>query len=54
MTESKIKFINSRQIVLLEEELTRALGLETKISYNAFRQSGKIMLRFKEIGEIKS
>ncbi|MBM3580219.1 MAG: ParB/RepB/Spo0J family partition protein [Alphaproteobacteria bacterium] len=54
MTESKIKFINSHQIVLLEEQLSQALGLETKISYNAFRQSGKIMLRFKEIGEIKT
>ena len=52
-TESKIRFINSGQVVLLENELTDLVGSEVKISYNAFRQSGKIMIKFSEIAQIR-
>ncbi len=52
-TESKIRFINSGQVTLLENELTNLVGSEVKISYNAFRQSGKIMIKFSEIAQIR-
>lgn len=52
-TESKIRFVNSSQITLLEEQLSELIGLNTKISYNAFRQSGKIQIKFSEIAEIQ-
>ena len=52
-TESKIRFINSGQVALLENELTDLVGSEVKISYNAFRQSGKIMIKFSEIAQIR-
>jgi ParB family chromosome partitioning protein len=52
-TESKIRFINSGQVTLLENELTDLVGSEVKISYNAFRQSGKIMIKFSEIAQIR-
>lgn len=51
-TESKIRFVNSDQINLLEEQLSSLIGLETKVSYNAFRQSGKISIKFSEIADI--
>jgi len=51
-TESKIRFVNSSQITLLEEQLSKLIGLDTKISYNAFRQSGKISVKFSEIADI--
>lgn len=53
-TESKIRFINSGQVTLLENELTSLAGSEVKISYNAFRQTGKITIKFSEISEIQS
>ncbi len=52
-TESKIRFVNSGQVTLLEEQLSGLIGLETKISYNAFRQSGKIQIKFSEIADIQ-
>jgi ParB family chromosome partitioning protein len=52
-TESKIRFVNSGQVTLLEEQLSGLTGLETKISYNAFRQSGKIQIKFSEIADIQ-
>lgn len=52
-TESKIKFVNSSQITALEEKLSGMVGLETKISYNAFKQNGKIQIKFSEIADIQ-
>jgi ParB family chromosome partitioning protein len=52
-TESKIKFVNSGQITALEEKLSGMVGLETKISYNAFKQNGKIQIKFSEIADIQ-
>lgn len=51
--ESQIKFINSGQIDILEKELGFLIGSKAKISYNAFRQAGKIEIKFKEIAEIQ-
>lgn len=52
-TESKIRFVNSGQITLLENELTDLVGSEVKISYNAFKQAGKITIKFSEIADIQ-
>ncbi|MBU6140707.1 MAG: ParB/RepB/Spo0J family partition protein [Proteobacteria bacterium] len=52
-TESQIRFVNSDQIALLENELTGIVGSEVKIAYNAFRQSGKIQIKFSEIAQIQ-
>lgn len=52
-TESKIRFVNSGQITLLENELTDLVGSEVKITYNAFKQTGKITIKFSEIADIQ-
>lgn len=52
-TESKIRFVNSGQITLLEDELSDLIGSEVKIAYNAFKQSGKISIKFTEIADIQ-
>lgn len=52
-TESKIKFINSEYLTKLENELSEVLQLETKISYNSFKNNGKIMIKFSELEKIQ-
>ncbi len=47
-TESKIKFVNSEHLVQMENRLSQALGLEAKISYNSFKNNGKITIKFEE------
>ncbi len=52
-TESKVKFINSAYLAEVEQELSEALELETKIHYNSFKNSGKITIKFNEFEIIK-
>jgi len=52
-TESKIKFIHSAHLSALEEQLSIALGLEAKISYNSFRTSGKMIIKFNEFEKVQ-
>lgn len=52
-TESKIKFVNSTHLSALEEQLSTALGLQSKISYNSFRNSGKIIIKFNEFEKVQ-
>ncbi len=53
-TESKIKFINSEYLVELENKLSELLEMDTKISYNSFKNSGKIQIRFSELEKIQT
>lgn len=52
-TESKIKFINSEHLTALENRLSEASGLEAKISYNSFRNNGKISIKFTEFEKVQ-
>lgn len=52
-TESKIKFINSEYLVALENELSEALQMTSKISYNSFKNSGKILIKFSDLDKIQ-
>lgn len=47
-TESKIRFVNSEHLVQMENRLSQALGLDAKISYNSFKNNGKIIIKFEE------
>ncbi len=47
-TESKIKFVNSEHLVQMENRLSQALGLDAKISYNSFKNNGRITIKFEE------
>jgi ParB family chromosome partitioning protein len=51
-TESKIKFINNDYLVELEKTLAEILSMETQISYNSFKNNGKITIKFSDIDTI--
>ena len=51
-TESKIKFINSGHLADLENQLSSLLDTKVKISYNQFKNSGKISIDFTELDRI--
>ncbi len=51
-TESKIKFINSGHLADLENQLSELLETKVKISYNQFKNSGKIAIDFAELDKI--
>ncbi len=52
-TESKIKYVNSEYLSKVETELAEVLNMETKISYNSLKNSGKIIIKFSELEEIQ-
>jgi ParB family chromosome partitioning protein len=52
-TESKIKFINSEHLTSLETRFSEAVGMEVKISYNSFKSSGKISIKFDEFDKVQ-
>ncbi len=52
-TESKIKFINSEYLTVLENKLSELSGMEAKISYNSFKNSGKISVKFSEFEKVQ-
>lgn len=51
-TESKIKFINNDYLVELEKTLAEILSMETQISYNSFKNNGKITIKFSDIDNV--
>lgn len=51
-TESKIKFVSSEQLTSLEEEFSQACNMETKISFNSFKNSGKITIKFSDFEKL--
>ncbi len=53
-TESKIRFINSEYLTGLENKFSELLGMETKISYNSFKNNGKISIKFSEFEKIQN
>ncbi len=52
-TESKIKFVNSEHLTGLENKLSDLIGMDSKISYNSFRNSGKISIKFSEFEKVQ-
>ena len=52
-TESKVKFVNSEHLVAFETRLSEILGMETKINFNAFKNTGKIVIKFDEFEKIQ-
>lgn len=52
-TESKIKFVNSEHLTGLENKLSDLIQMESKISYNSFRNSGKISIKFSEFEKVQ-
>jgi len=53
-TESKIKFVNSEHLAAVESRLTQLLDMETKVSFNSFKNSGKIMIKFDDFDKIQN
>lgn len=52
-TESKVKFVNSEYLLELENRLSNAIKAHTKISYNSFKNNGKITIKFNEFEKIQ-
>lgn len=52
-TESKIKFVNTQHLSALENRLSEAVGMEAKISYNSFKNSGRIFIKFDEFEKVQ-
>ncbi len=53
-TESKIKFVNSEYLNSLESKFSELLEMETKISFNSFKNSGRISIKFNDFEKIHS
>jgi ParB family chromosome partitioning protein len=53
-TESKIKFVSSEHLVFIEKKLSELLAMESKISYNSFKNSGKISISFSEFEKLQN
>lgn len=52
-TESKIKFVNSEHLTALENQLSELLEMEAKISFNSFKNSGKISIKFSDFDKVQ-
>lgn len=52
-TESKIRFVNSEHLTAMENKLSEVSGMESKISYNSFKNSGRISIKFNEFEKIQ-
>ncbi len=52
-TETKIKFVNSEHLAVLEAKLSEVSGMEAKISYNSFKNSGRISIKFNEFEKVQ-
>jgi ParB family chromosome partitioning protein len=53
-TESKIKFVNSEHLAAIEGRMSELLDMETKISFNSFKNSGKIMIKFSDFDRVQN
>ena len=52
-TESKVKFVNNEYLSGLEGKICEILGMESKISYNSLKNTGKITIKFDEFEKIQ-
>jgi ParB family chromosome partitioning protein len=52
-SESQINFISSEYLNQMSHELTEKIGMSTKISYNSFRNSGKITISFSDFNKLQ-
>lgn len=52
-TEQKTKFVNSKFVNDLQNELSEVLKMDVKIFYNSFKNNGKITIKFSEIEEVQ-
>ncbi len=50
--ESKIKFVNSGEMTDLENKLSEVLDSNVRISFNQFRNSGKVTIAFNDLAKI--
>ncbi len=50
--ESKIKFVNSGELTDLENKLSELMDSQVKISFNQFKNSGKITINFIDLEKI--
>ncbi len=53
-TESKIKLIDPEYLASLEKKLSELSQMESKISYNSFKNSGQIKIKFDDFKKIKT
>lgn len=53
-TESKIKFVNSEHLNGLENRISELLEMETKLSFNSFKNSGKISIKFNDFDKVQN
>ncbi len=53
-TESKIKFVNSEHLTALENRLSELTEMDVKISFNSFRNNGKISIKFSEFDKVQN
>lgn len=51
--ETKIRLVNSEHLLSMENKLAEFFGMEAKISYNSFKNSGKITLKFDELERVQ-
>ncbi len=52
--ESKIKFVNSGEVTDLENKLSEALDSNVKISFNQFKNSGRVSIAFDDLAKVYS
>lgn len=52
-TESRIKFVNSQHLTILENKLSEVSGMSAKISYNSFKNNGQILIKFSEFEKVQ-
>ena len=52
-TESKIKFVNSEHLAALEARLSELSEMDVKISFNSFKNSGRVSIKFNEFEKIQ-
>lgn len=53
-TESKIKFVNSEHLTALENRLSELTEMDVKISFNSFRNNGRISIKFSEFDKVQN
>ena len=51
--KTKMEFIKSDELLKIEKDLAKALDTNVKISYNSFKNNGKITINFQDVKELK-
>lgn len=51
--KTKMEFIKSDELLKIEKDLAKALDTNVKISYNSFKNNGKITIKFQDVKELK-